>query len=118
MKANWRGKGHQYRGTVARVHADDATCDILYDDGDWEARVPAQRLVWLRRESPPPPPSAAAAPAAAKVCVSERYGFGQEVAQATGIDIDTSGLTFEPAKGCGACDKYFQAVREKVHMNA
>lgn len=40
---NARYAGRWFRGWVAAVH-DDGTCDVHYDDGDEEARVPRSRI--------------------------------------------------------------------------
>ena len=51
LQGNWRGGGTWYDGSVTAVNSDN-TYDIQYDDGDFEASVPADRV---RTEAPPPP---------------------------------------------------------------
>jgi len=40
VECRYGGGDDYYTGRVASLHADDGSCDILYDDGDFEARVP------------------------------------------------------------------------------
>lgn len=44
VRANWAGRGVFYAGEVLAVQPDDGSLDILYDDGDFEARMPVERI--------------------------------------------------------------------------
>uniref|UniRef100_A0A7S4EYY5 EF-hand domain-containing protein n=1 Tax=Chrysotila carterae TaxID=13221 RepID=A0A7S4EYY5_CHRCT len=44
VRANWNGRGVFYPGEVLAVDAERSTADILYDDGDFESRVPRDRI--------------------------------------------------------------------------
>jgi Ni/Co efflux regulator RcnB len=43
VEANYRGGGDWYKGTVSRVRQ-DGTVDLVYDDGESEHQVPAERI--------------------------------------------------------------------------
>ena len=44
VNARWGGQQRYFTGEIMRVHPEDGTVDIQYDDGDFEARVPAALL--------------------------------------------------------------------------
>jgi hypothetical protein len=44
VRANWAGRGVFFAGEVLAVRSDGGSLDILYDDGDFEARVPVEMI--------------------------------------------------------------------------
>ena len=51
VRGNWAGRGVLYSGEVLAMNSGDGTLDILYDDGDFEAKV-ERGMIYVKATPP------------------------------------------------------------------